>query len=128
MPQRTIVVNADLGPLRPGISAFSIDKGVITAVVDQAEVAQLSTLGATVIDAGRCTVLPGIDDSHLHGYEYGRSLTAHDMRDVHSLGEFQHRLSGAEAEPNGWIRGIGWNGNLFQGSGPSGGILSLIHI
>jgi predicted amidohydrolase YtcJ len=122
MSQRTIVINANLAPLRLGISAFSIEDGVFSAVVDQSDASQLNLSGATVIDAGNRTVLPGIDDSHLHGYEYGRSLTAHDMRDVRSLEEFQHRLAGAEPEPNGWIRGIGWNGNLFQGSGPSGTI------
>ena len=122
MPQRTIVINANLGPLRPGISAFSIEDGVFSAVVDQSEASQLSLPGATIIDAAHRTVLPGIDDSHLHGYEYGRSLTAHDMRDVRSVEEFQHRLSGAVPEPNGWVRGIGWNGNLFHGSGPAGTI------
>ena len=120
MPQRTVVVNADLGPLRPGISAFSIEEGVITAVVDQAEIAQLSSLGATVIDAARCTVLPGIDDSHLHGYEYGRSLTACDLRGVRTPQELIARLRTASPEANGWMRGIGWDDTTLKGSGPKG--------
>ena len=68
MSQRTIVINANLAPLRPGISAFSIEDGVFSAVVDQSDASQLNLSGATVIDAGNRTVLPGIDDSHLHGY------------------------------------------------------------
>ncbi len=118
MPQRSIVVNADLGPLRPGISAFSIDEGVITAVVDQADVSQLTPIGATVIDAGNRTVLPGIDDSHLHGYEYGRSLTACDLRGVRTPEALIARLRTALPEANGWLRGIGWDDTTLKGTGP----------
>jgi len=81
---------------------------------------QIALAGATVVDAHGCTVLPGIDDSHLHGYEYGRSLTAHDMRGCTSMAEFQARLREARAEAGGWIRGIGWDGSLLHGSGPDG--------
>ncbi len=120
MPQRTIVVNADLGPLRPGISAFSIEDGVFVAVVDQADLSQLAPHGATVIDAGCRTVLPGIDDSHLHGYEFGRSLTACDLRGVRTPDELNARLRTARPEANGWIRGIGWDDTTLKGSGPNG--------
>ncbi len=120
MPKRTIIVNADLRPLSQGVCAISVEDGVINAVVEQAEAHHLALTGATEIDAANCTVLPGIDDSHLHGYEFGRSLTAHDMRGVTSIAQFQARLKGATSESNGWIRGYGWNGNLFQGTGPAG--------
>ena len=119
MPQRTVVVNADLGPLRPGISSFSIEDGVITAVVDNDDVAQLSPSGALTIDAGGRTVLPGIDDSHLHGYEYGRSLTACDLRGVRTPDELVARLRSATPEANGWLRGIGWDDTTLKGTGPN---------
>ena len=118
MPQRTVVINADLGPLRPGISAFSIDDGVFTAVADQDDASQLISNGATIIDAGRRTVLPGIDDSHLHGYEYGRSLTACDLRGVRTPEELITRLRTARPEANGWLRGIGWDDTTLKGTGP----------
>lgn len=120
MPQRTVVINADLGPLRPGISAFSIDDGVFTAVVDHDDAWQLVSNGATIVDAGRCTVLPGIDDSHLHGYEYGRSLTACDLRGVRTPEELITRLRTARPEANGWLRGIGWDDTTLKGTGPNG--------
>jgi len=118
MPQRTVVINADLGPLRPGISAFSIEDGVITAVVDHDEATQLSSAGARMIDAGCRSVLPGIDDSHLHGYEYGRSLTACDVRGVRTPDELNARLRTALPEANGWIRAIGWDDTTLKGTGP----------
>jgi len=120
MPQRTIVVNADLGPLREGISAFSIEDGVFHAVVDQADASELISAGADVIDAGNRTVLPGIDDSHLHGYEYGRSLTACDLRGVRTPAELIARLRTAAPEANGWLRGIGWDDTTLKGTGPNG--------
>jgi predicted amidohydrolase YtcJ len=120
MPQRTIVVNADLGPLRPGISAFSIEDGVFTAVADQSEASGLITPGTTVIDAGMRTVLPGIDDSHLHGYEFGRSLTACDLRGVRTPAELIARLRTAAPEANGWLRGIGWDDTTLKGTAPNG--------
>jgi predicted amidohydrolase YtcJ len=120
MPQRTVVINADLGPLRPGISAFSIEDGVFTAVVDQSDAADLTNAGAAIIDAERRAVLPGIDDSHLHGYEYGRSLTACDLRGVRTPHELNARLRTAGPEANGWVRGIGWDDTTLKGTGPNG--------
>ncbi len=85
-----------------------------------ADLESIPLTGVEFMDAAGATVLPGIDDSHLHGYEYGRSLTAHDLRDCRSLAEFQHRLRDARPEANGWIRGIGWDAALIPGSGPDG--------
>lgn len=120
MPQRTVVVNADLGPLREGISAFSIEDGVIHAVVDQADSSTLMSPDAAVIDASLCTVLPGVDDSHLHAYEFGRSLTACDLRGVRTPAEAIARLRTVSPEANGWLRGIGWDDTTLKGSGPNG--------
>lgn len=120
MPQRTVIINADLGPLRSGISAFSIEDGVITAVADQADSTDLVTANSVVIDAGLRTVLPGIDDSHLHAYEFGRSLTACDLRGVRTPDELNARLRDALPEANGWLRGIGWDDTTLKGTGPNG--------
>jgi predicted amidohydrolase YtcJ len=104
MAQRTVVINADLGPLRSGISAFSIEDGVFRAVVDQVDADQLTRPGDILIDAGHRTVLPAIDDSHLHAYEFGRSLTACDLRGVRTPAELASRLRTASPEANGWLR------------------------
>ncbi len=74
------------------------------------------------LDLDGCTLLPGIDDSHLHGYEYGRSLTAVDLgrTAAGNLEAFRETLRSAMPEGSGWIRGIGWDGTDFIGSGPNG--------
>ena len=118
----TVIVNADLRPLGPASALIVIEHGRFTAVLPMSERDQVSLAGADIVDAAGRAVLPGIDDSHLHGYEYGRSLTAHDLRGCTSLEEFQHRLRTARPEANGWIRGIGWDGSLIRGTGPDGSI------
>lgn len=118
----TAIINADLRPLGGQDSLIVIDEGRFSAVLPMTQRDQVSLSDATVIDAQGCTVLPGIDDSHLHGYAYGRSLTAHDLRGCSSIDEFQALLRDAHAEASGWIRGIGWDGSLIVGSGPDGSI------
>lgn len=114
----TAILNADLRPLAEAASLVIIDQGRIAAVLPMAARDQVSLAGHEIVDASGRTVLPGIDDSHLHGYEFGRSLTAHDLRGCTSLEEFQARLRPARPEANGWIRGIGWDGSLIHGTGP----------
>lgn len=119
MPPRVIVINADLAPLRQGLTAFSFENGMFTGVVDQSGAHQLDHPGSRILDAGHRTVLPGIDDSHLHGYEYGRSLTACDLRGVRTPAEMNVRLRAASPDANGWLRGIGWDDTELKGSGPN---------
>ena len=116
----TAILNADLRPLGAAASLILIDEGRIGAVLPMEHRDQVSLAGVDIVDAQGRTVVPGIDDSHLHGYEYGRSLTAHDLRGCASLAEFQQRLRPARPEANGWIRGIGWDSSLIPGTGPGG--------
>ena len=119
---KTILLNADLTPLGDRASLVIIEEGRFSGVLDMQDRHQVSTLGARVVDAGGRTVLPGIDDSHLHAYSYGRSLTANSFRGAASLEEFQERLRVARPEKNGWIRGVGWDDSTIHGTGPRGTI------
>lgn len=116
------ITNANLKPLGDNASLLLIDDGVISAVLPMTQSKQVVLADRKVINAQGHTVLPGIDDSHLHGYEYGRSLTAHDLRGCTSIDEFQSRLRTAAVEANGWVRGIGWDAALIHGSGPDGSV------
>ncbi|MFZ4487678.1 MAG: hypothetical protein ACOYO9_13920, partial [Candidatus Nanopelagicales bacterium] len=95
---KTIILNADLTPLGESTCLVIIEDGRFSGVLDMQDRHHVSTLGARVVDAGGRTVLPGIDDSHLHAYSYGRSLTAHDFRGTTGLEEFQNRLRLARPE------------------------------
>lgn len=119
------VLNFESPLLPPEVLAIGITDGRFSHFwSDAADVS-----ARTIIDAGDGSVVPGIDDSHLHGYEYGRSLTAVDLgRSVApNLEAFRAALRDAIPESNGWIRGIGWDGTDFVGTGP-GGTLRAVDI
>jgi predicted amidohydrolase YtcJ len=65
------------------------------------------------------TVIPGIDDSHLHSYEHGRSLTALPLGDAPDLNRLRAILRAATPEESGWYRGQGWLPSV-RGSSPDG--------
>lgn len=114
------LVNGDFAPLAPGVHGVGITGGRISHVwLNSRDVEARET-----IDCEGGTVLPAIDDSHLHGYEYGRALTAVDVRTevAPTVEALQRILQNAQPEANGWIRGIGWDSTVLHGSGPDGTI------
>src|SRR6188474_3345343 len=56
--------------------AVVIDKGLITAVGSNAQALKHKTAGTQVIDAGGRTVIPGLNDSHLHIIREGLNYNA----------------------------------------------------
>ena len=65
----TILFNgriATLDPAKPQASAVAIADGLIAAVGDDREVLQRREAGTAVIDLRGRTVIPGLNDSHLH--------------------------------------------------------------
>lgn len=120
MAESLVLCGISGSPLDPELSAVEIRGGVIRRTWSlmqwQADPAP------RCVDLGGATVLPGIDDSHLHGYEYGRSLTAVDLRHeaCPTLADLQRVVRGAAVEGTGWVRGIGWDDARLRGSGPQG--------
>lgn len=114
------LININCAPLNSEVVALGITKGVITHLWND-----VSDVSANrMIDLGGATVLPGIDDSHLHGYEFGRSLTALDVRTsaVPNTAALNALLAHAKPEKTGWVRGIGWDDSVLRGTGPNGSI------
>lgn len=114
------LTNLDCNPWNPDVHSIGISAGKVVAHWQRDDEVD----AARVIDCGGRTLLPGIEDSHLHGYEYGRSLTAVDVSttvapDLESL---RDRIAKASPEQTGWIRGIGWDDTVLRGSGPDGTI------
>ncbi len=68
-----------------------------------------------VIDLGGKTVMPAFIDSHTHFCNYGLSLSSINLDGVSPIEEAleQIREFVARKKPGEWIRGIGWNQNLW---------------
>lgn len=124
MPNADFAIeNFDCPLLDPSVQAIGVTDGCISHLwTDRRDVSSKRK-----VDAEACSLLPGIDDSHLHGYEYGRSLTAIDLGRSASpdLETFRSILASAQPESSGWIRGIGWDGTDFVGRGPAGSMSVL---
>lgn len=95
--------------------ALAARDGSITAVGSDDEVRALRGRDTTVIDARGRTVLPGINDSHLHGCAFGvnRPPLSVDVSypTVRSIGDVARVVAAAAKNtPQGeWIRGNGWD-------------------
>lgn len=77
-----------------------------------------STLnGATIIDGGGKTALPGLIDAHGHVLALGQERVQADFRGSPSLQDALARVKGfAAANPgNPWVLGAGWNQSLWTG-------------
>jgi len=96
--------------------AVAIKGGVITAVGSNAQVLKLKKPGTQVIDAGGRTVIPGLNDSHLHIIRQGLNYNAELRWDgVTSLKRAMQMLREQAARtPDGaWIKVVG-GFNEFQ--------------
>jgi predicted amidohydrolase YtcJ len=112
------LINVDCSPWNTHAKAIGISEGKVVAHwKDESDVD-----AHQVINCGGRTLLPGIEDSHLHGYEFGRSLTAVDVSTERApnLDALRRVLADAQVEETGWIRGIGWDDTVLSGSGPGG--------
>jgi predicted amidohydrolase YtcJ len=96
--------------------AVAIKNGVITSVGSNAQVLKLKKPGTQVIDAGGRTVIPGLNDSHLHIVREGLNYNAELRWDgVTSLKRAMQMLREQAARtPDGaWVKVVG-GFNEFQ--------------
>jgi len=111
-----------LHPEAPRATAIAVAGGTVTAVGDRERILALAGPGATVLDYGDATVVPGLNDSHTHvvlGLDLARGI---QLTDVGPLDEVQRRLAVAAAElaEGEWLQGWGLDPNLFTEVGFQG--------
>ncbi|MEU6123818.1 amidohydrolase family protein [Streptomyces sp. NPDC047123] len=96
-------------------SALAVTGGIITVVGGRGDVAPLVGPGTRVIDLRGATLLPGINDSHLHGCAFGMATPPLSLDVGHpavtSLAEVAQAVARAVGRiPAGqWITGHGWD-------------------
>ncbi|MCP9964875.1 amidohydrolase family protein [Actinomadura madurae] len=94
--------------------AVAIRDGVVVGVGRDKDIRRLAGRRTRTIDAGGGTILPGINDSHLHlggfGLDYPPFTIDVDTATIEEL-VAAVRTAASDAAPGAWIRGQGWNDN-----------------
>ncbi|MEH0553904.1 amidohydrolase [Streptomyces sp. B21-101] len=100
---------------------FTVTEGLavrgrdIVAVGSDAEMRALAGPGTRLVELGGRTVLPGINDSHLHGAAYGMTKPPFALDVGHpavgSIADIADAVGRAAraARPGDWIVGLGWD-------------------
>jgi predicted amidohydrolase YtcJ len=113
-----LIVGGDVFTVDPSASvaeAVAVRDGLILAVGRQDELRELAGPHTRVVDVAGRTVLPGINDSHLHGCAFGLSLPPLRLDLAHptvtSIAEITAavRLAAARTPAGEWILGGGWD-------------------
>ncbi len=109
-----VVKNAKIHTMdskRPTASSMAVIGSKIVAVGSDAETAKMIGASTKVIDAGGKTIIPGLNDAHVHFMETGQQLSSVDLRDAKTPEEFTARIKAFAAKlPKGrWILGGKWD-------------------
>jgi predicted amidohydrolase YtcJ len=95
--------------------AVAIRGGRVLAVGRERDIGRLAGRRTEVLDAGGGTVLPGINDSHVHLNALGLNFPPFSYNvDTATIDELVGVVAAAVAAapaPDSWIRGQGWNDN-----------------
>lgn len=95
--------------------AIAVNNGKIVSVGSNSEMEQYSGPHTKVIELQGKTILPGINDSHMHGPFFGATrpplsldLTPPNVLSIHDMAEILKKKV-SEVPPGEWIRGFGWD-------------------
>jgi predicted amidohydrolase YtcJ len=95
--------------------AIAVRGGVVQAVGRAKDIRRLAGRRTQVLDAGGGTVLPGINDSHLHLNAFGLDFPPFsydvDTATIDELVAVVRTAVAAAPAPDSWIRCQGWNDN-----------------
>ncbi|GHG06743.1 amidohydrolase [Streptomyces hydrogenans] len=108
---RVVTVDAEFSV----VEALAVTGSVISAVGTREDVAALIGPDTRVVDLEGATLLPGINDSHLHGCAFGMASPPLSVEVGHSAVSSLAEVAGAVREAVGrasagqWITGHGWD-------------------
>ncbi len=103
---------------RPLARGVAIRDGRVIAVGTEAEIRDVAGPDTEQINLEGRTALPGFTDAHLHLVEYGLSLTGVQLDGLNSSASAASAVAERvrRTPPGEWIRGYGWNRNLWPDS------------
>ncbi len=99
----------------PQAAAVAVNHGRFTMVGSNEQVLELKNNSTKVVDLKGQTVIPGLNDSHMHLLGLGQALEQVDLVGLSSREELIDRCQRfmAENEELTWILGRGWNQAYF---------------
>lgn len=101
------------------VEAVAIKDGIIHEIGDTESILKLKTKDTNCIDLKGQFVIPGFNDSHMHLYSFGYTLSWVDCSKATSIQSIQEIVKSYIEDnkiPKGaWIRGWGWNQDYFEG-------------
>jgi predicted amidohydrolase YtcJ len=105
-------------PKQPEAEAIALGDGKVLAVGDSAKVLKLAGPKTRIVDLRGRRVVPGFNDAHVHLVDGGVSLTAVQLRDAVSQGEFQQRIAEyvKKLQPGEWVQYGEWDNERWPGS------------
>jgi predicted amidohydrolase YtcJ len=104
-----------LNSFQPSAEAIAIMKAKIVKVGTTMEINSWIGKDTKILDLQGKTVIPGLIDSHIHVFDFGKFLTWIDLKSVNSIKELKRSLrERAQNIPKGrWIIGNGWDQTRF---------------
>jgi len=122
-------------PARPWAAAVAVREGRILAVGSAADLAELRGPSTVVVDLGAKLLLPGFTESHIHFIELALRAAQVEATQARSAGEVIELVrtklnpssSTTSARSDAWIRGGGWNANIWtDGVAPHRALLDAV--
>jgi predicted amidohydrolase YtcJ len=111
---KIITMNAS----NPRAEAVAIKNGKFAKVGSNDTVLAFKSDNTEIIDLKEKMLVPGFNDSHMHLLNFGYSLQMVDLSGTKSIEEIIDRskdfISKNNFEPGTWIKGKGWNQELFS--------------
>ncbi len=99
-----------------GATSIAVRRGRIVALGRTPDTDPFVSPRTRVIDVGGGALVPGLQDAHGHLLGLGAELDQADLRGARSLDELARRVAAfAKRNPDGWVRGRGWDQNLWPG-------------
>ncbi len=117
-----------LDPDQPQANALLVRGDTVVAIGSAADVRREARPGYEDISLAGRALIPGLCDAHIHLLWTGQNLGRVDLADVPSLDEALGRIKQhAERLPaNAWVRGHGWNHDLWGGQWPTAAELDRV--
>lgn len=89
------------------------------AAVDRPDVVRRHAAGAEVVDLHGGLLLPGFQDAHCHPLVGGLQLLTCELSSLSSVPDYLDAVADAAGRcPTGWVRGGGWEVEVFGPDGP----------